>query len=174
MIVFRQFSDVFQAFLGFNQVGTCLKDYFSSQIQLCFNFLPQKIVYLGHLGTKIQMRTIFRVFLSIWIFAPKMDCWQYLFYICWEMAIFGWCLVFASELLYSLRLSISYFPRVKIQAEFVVTNRPVSLSTSYLILRIFLEETNFLIAENSWRAHVVHQGDIISPSNTLSPYFQGR
>ena len=164
----------FRHFWGSTRSVPVWKIIFSSQIQLCFNFLPQKIVYLGHLGTKIQMRTIFRVFLSIWIFAPKMDCWQYLFYICWEMAIFGWCLVFVSELLYSLRLSISYFLRVKIRAEFVVTNRPVSLSTSYLILRIFLEETNFLIAENSWRAHVVHQGDIISPSNTLSPYFQGR
>ena len=50
MIVFRQISDVFQAFLGFNQVGTCLKDYFFITDSTLFQFFTAKNCLFGPFG----------------------------------------------------------------------------------------------------------------------------
>ena len=66
MIVFRQFSDVFQAFLGFNQVGTCLKDYFFITDSTLFQFFTEKNCLFGPFGHENPNENYFpRIFINL-------------------------------------------------------------------------------------------------------------
>ena len=66
MIVFRQFSDVFQAFFGFNQVGTCLKDYFFITDSTLFQFFTEKNCLFGPFGHENPNENYFpRIFINL-------------------------------------------------------------------------------------------------------------